>query len=55
MKDSLLLNVQKNEEAYLSRQTVDKLDRKELDLEGANVVKEQVEHLKDKEVNVGSE
>jgi hypothetical protein len=44
MNDSLLLNVQKNEEAYLryiirSRQTVEKLDREELDHEGANVIK----------------
>ena len=40
----MMSDIQKNEEAYLryiirSRQTVEKLDRKELDLEGANVVK----------------
>ena len=44
-KDSFLLNVQKNEEAYLryvirrSKQTIEKLDPKELELEGADVVK----------------
>jgi len=42
--DPLLLNVQKNEEAYLrymvrSRQTIEKLDLKQLELEGPELLK----------------